>query len=59
MLGRRQGAPRWVDDPVRRRDGKFQRTGQEANSPSERSITAGGADKGGGNNSYIIISYRV
>ena len=47
VLGRRQGAPMGADDPTRRRYGRCHHTGQEAESPSEGSLTEGGADRGG------------
>ena len=53
VLGSIRGTPRWEDDPVRRRDGRCWRTGQEADSPSEGSLMSGGAD---GKNSFVIIS---
>ena len=56
ILRWRRGMPRWEDDPVRRRDGRCWRTGQEADSPSEGSLMSGGADGGDGNNSFVIIS---
>ena len=33
MLGRKQGRPRWEDDPVRRCNRRCWRTAQEADSP--------------------------
>ena len=59
MMGQRWGTPRWADDPVPRCDGQCRQTGQEADSPSEVSLTAGGADRGDGNNSFVTISDRA
>ena len=53
------GTPRWADDAVRRRDTRCRRTGQEADSPLEVILTAGGADRGDGNNSFLTISNRA
>ena len=58
ILGQRWWTLMWEDDPVRRRDGRCQRTGQEADYPSEGSLTGGGLDRGGGNNSFVTISNR-
>ena len=58
MLGQRYGTPRWVDDPMQRRDGKCRKTGQEADSRLEVSIMTGGADRGDRNNSFLTISNR-
>ena len=33
MLGRKQGRPRWEDDPVRRCNRRCRQTAQEADSP--------------------------
>ena len=51
--------PRWVDDPVQRRDRRCQRTGQEVESSFEGSLTEGGAGRGDRNNSFVTISNRA
>ena len=56
VLGRRRGTPRWADDPVRRRNGRCWKTGHEADSPLEGSLTSGGVDKGDGNKIFVTIS---
>ena len=54
--GRRRGTARWAVDTVRRCNGRCRRTGQDADSPSEGSLTAGGADRGDGNNTFVTLS---
>ena len=58
ILGQRRETPRWVDDPVQRRDKRCFHTGQEAESPSEESLTVVGSDRGYGNNSFVTVSNR-
>ena len=50
--------PKWSDDPVRRRNGRCWRTGQEADSPLGLSLMLLGEDRGGGNNSFVTITDR-
>ena len=46
------------DDPVQRRNGRYQWTGKEADSHLEASLTSGGVDRGDGNNTIIKLSNR-
>ena len=59
MLRQRQGTPRCADDPVRRRNGRCRRTGQEADSFLKASLTEGGTEKGDRNNRFVTISDRA
>ena len=43
---------------MRRRDGRCWHIEQKAESPLEGSLTAGGVNRGDGNNSYVTISDR-
>ena len=55
MLGRRLGTPRWADNTVQRRNGRCWRTGQEAESTLEGSITLGVANRGDGDIRFVTI----
>ena len=49
---------KWVDDTMQRRDGWCRHKGQEADSPLEGSLTAGGAERGDKNNRFVTIGDR-
>ena len=48
--------PRWADDPVRRRNGRCEQTGQEADSTYEGSLIVGWAERGNRDNISVTIS---
>ena len=56
MMVQRQENARWEDDTMQRCNGRCHRTGQEADSPSEGSLMARGADRTDRNNRYTTIS---